>query len=82
MHKSTEHCFGEVRAGPGCCAVLGSGLCEGHGSCPFYKPLTEYRKNMDKANARLRALPLSEQFNIARKYYAGRMPWQRRSENE
>lgn len=82
MHKVIEHCFGEVRAGPGGCAVLKTARCEGYRTCPFYKTVRESRLGIERANARLRSLSLSEQINIAHKYYSGHMPWHRRLENE
>lgn len=44
-------------------------------ACPFYSTREDQKDSLEKAHARLRAPPRSDQGYIAGKYYGGSMPW-------
>lgn len=69
----SDRCFALRKNG--CCGVLSVDQCPGRGQCVFHKRCWEYQRDLEEANARLRALPEEMQLEIAEKYHGGRMPW-------
>lgn len=80
-----EHCFAlkEGRNGNKVCICLEKPQCPGYPVCAFYKPIWKYDQDRERANIRLRSLPMDQQIHIAETYYEGRTPWlEKPSENE
>ena len=69
----SERCFAE-RDGFSC-SVLTICRCPGYDHCHFYRSVNDHRDDVDKANRRLRSLPIADQEAIADMYHRGRMPW-------
>lgn len=79
--SQVEFVCGFKYCGTDFCSAFNYDHCEGEAVCKYALPADVIERSKQRANARLRSLPLCVQQAIGRKYYDNEMPW-RTTKNE